>query len=177
LVRPRQHDLELSEKSGLRLDIYAAAMLLYDDVVAHRQAKPGTFARRLGREKWVKYFVFDPVRDARPIIANTDLNLVSEVLRRSGKHWLETVTGFRFSFRCRVEPIRYEIEQDSRDLLRISPFMRGRLSDDEMVEALLSFDITTPSRPESAAMRGRSRRPSRPKSPRRPNDQPKDNSR
>ena len=35
LVRPRQHDLELSEKSGLRLDIYAAAVLLYDDVVAH----------------------------------------------------------------------------------------------------------------------------------------------
>jgi AcrR family transcriptional regulator len=53
---------------------------------------------------------------------------------------------------------------------RISPFMRGRLSDDEMVEALLSFDITTPSRPESAATRGRSRRPSRPESPRRPND-------
>jgi AcrR family transcriptional regulator len=53
---------------------------------------------------------------------------------------------------------------------RISPFMRGRLSDDEMVEALLSFDITTSSRPESAATRRRSRRPSRPKSPRRPND-------
>jgi hypothetical protein len=35
LVRPRQHDLELSEKSGLRLDIHAAAVLLYDDVMAH----------------------------------------------------------------------------------------------------------------------------------------------
>jgi AcrR family transcriptional regulator len=47
---------------------------------------------------------------------------------------------------------------------RMSPFMRGGLSDDEMVDALLSFDITTPSRRESA------RRPSPPKSPGRPND-------
>jgi AcrR family transcriptional regulator len=53
---------------------------------------------------------------------------------------------------------------------RMSPFMRGGLSDDEMVEALLSFDITTPSQPESAATRGRSRRRSRPESPRLPND-------
>lgn len=35
LARPRQHDLKLGEKSGLRFDIYAAAVLLYDDVVAH----------------------------------------------------------------------------------------------------------------------------------------------
>jgi hypothetical protein len=42
-ARPRQHDLELREKPGLRLDIDATAMLLYDDVVAHRQTKPGTF--------------------------------------------------------------------------------------------------------------------------------------
>jgi hypothetical protein len=65
LVRPRQYDLELSEKSGLRLDIYAAAVLLYDDVVAHRQAKPGTFARGLGREKRVEYLLFDLIWDAR----------------------------------------------------------------------------------------------------------------
>jgi len=56
LVRSRQHDLELSEKSGLRLDIYAAAVLLYDDVVAHRQTKPGTFARGLGRENGLNIF-------------------------------------------------------------------------------------------------------------------------
>jgi hypothetical protein len=29
---------------GFCLDIDAAAVLLHDDVVAHRQAKPGTFA-------------------------------------------------------------------------------------------------------------------------------------
>jgi hypothetical protein len=35
LARPRQHDLEVSEKSRLRLDVDAAAVLFYDDVVAH----------------------------------------------------------------------------------------------------------------------------------------------
>src|SRR5260370_1273515 len=44
LVRPRQYDLELGEKPGLCLDIDAATVLLDDYVVAHRQAKPGTFA-------------------------------------------------------------------------------------------------------------------------------------
>src|SRR6202165_5415848 len=92
LARPRQYDLELGEKSGLRLDIDAAAVLFYDDVVAHRQAKPGTFAGRLSREEWVENFLLDAFRDAGPVVANADFNLVSEVLRRSGKHWLEAVT-------------------------------------------------------------------------------------
>src|ERR1700682_2985983 len=40
LACPRQYDLELSEQPGLRLDVDAAAVLLYDNVVAHREAKP-----------------------------------------------------------------------------------------------------------------------------------------
>src|SRR6202790_3660726 len=83
LVRPPQYDLKLSKKPGLRLDIDAAAVLFDDDVVAHRQAKPGTFTRGLGREERVEYFVFDLVRDAGAVIANTDLALVSEILGRS----------------------------------------------------------------------------------------------
>src|SRR5713101_2820847 len=119
LARARQYDLELSKKSRLRLDIDAAAVLFHDDVVAHRQAKPGTFARGLGCEKRVEYFLFDLFGEAGPVIANADFNLVSKVLRRSGKYWLEAVTGFRFPFRSSVEPVRYQIEQDSRNLLRI----------------------------------------------------------
>jgi hypothetical protein len=79
LACPRQYDLELSEQPGLRLDVDAAAVLLYDNVVAHRQAKPGTFARGLGCEERVEYFLFDLFRDAGAVIANTDFNLVSEV--------------------------------------------------------------------------------------------------
>ena len=68
MARPRQHDLELSEKTGLRLDIDAATVLFYDDVVARRQAKPGTFARGLSREERVEYFLFDLCRDAGPVL-------------------------------------------------------------------------------------------------------------
>src|SRR5271169_772262 len=117
-ARPRQNDPELGEHSGLRLDIDAAAVLFYDDVVAHRQAKPGTFAGRLSREEWVENFLLDPFRDAGPVVANADFNLVSEVLRRSGKHWLEAVTDFRSTFRRGVKSVRYQIEQDPWDFLR-----------------------------------------------------------
>ena len=37
-------------------------------------------------------------------------NLVSEIRRRSGKHWLEAVTGFYFAFCRSVETVRYQIE-------------------------------------------------------------------
>src|SRR6202521_4313122 len=120
LAPPRQYDLELGEKSGLRLDIDAAAVLFYDDVVAHRQAKPGTLARGLGREERVEYFLSDLFRDAGSIIPNTNFNLVSEVLRRGGKHWLATATAFHFALRRGVKSVRYQIEQDPRDLLRIN---------------------------------------------------------
>src|ERR1700730_17525790 len=119
LARPRQYDLELGEKSGLRLDINAAAMLFHDDVVAYRQAKPGAFARRLGREEWVEYFILGPFRDAGPVVANTNFNLVSEIFRRSDKRWLETIAGFCLAFGRGIESVRYQIEQDSRNLLRI----------------------------------------------------------
>jgi hypothetical protein len=110
LVLSRQYDLELCENSRLRLYIDATAVLLHDDVVAHRQAKPGTFARGLSREERIEYFRFGFFRDASPIIPNTDFNLVSEVLRRSGKYWFEAVTDFRFTFRRGVESVRYQIE-------------------------------------------------------------------
>ena len=61
----------------------------------------------------------DRLRNAGAVIANTDFNLISKVLRRSDKHRLEAFTGFRFSFHRGVEPVRYDIEQDARDLLRI----------------------------------------------------------
>jgi AcrR family transcriptional regulator len=44
---------------------------------------------------------------------------------------------------------------------RIRPFMRAGLSDEALVDALLSFDIQAPSRPVGAATRGRSSRPLR----------------
>jgi len=85
-------------------------MLLDDDVVAHRQAEPRSFTGGLSREEWIEYFLFDLVRDARAVIANTDFNLVSKVLRRSCKHRLKASAGLRFSSRRGVKPVRYDIE-------------------------------------------------------------------
>jgi hypothetical protein len=82
LACARQNDPELSEKPGFRLNIDATAMLPYDDVVAHRQAKPGAFARGLGREERVEYFFFDLFGDPGPIVANTDFDPVPEVSSR-----------------------------------------------------------------------------------------------
>ena len=81
----RQHDLELGEEFGLRIDVDAAAVLFHDDVVADRQARPGTFARGLGREERVEYLLLDLFRGASPVVANTDFDPVSEVL--SFSHW------------------------------------------------------------------------------------------
>ena len=94
-ARPRQYDPEFGELSGLCLDLDRAAMLFYDDVVTHRQPKSGAFARRLGREKRVEYFLFDLVRNSGAVVANANFDFVTEILCRSGQRRFEAVTGFR----------------------------------------------------------------------------------
>jgi hypothetical protein len=53
----RQNNPELGECARRSIDIYDAAMLFHDDVMAHRQTKSGAFTRRLGREKGVEYLL------------------------------------------------------------------------------------------------------------------------
>ena len=78
LASPRQHDFELCEKSRLRLDIDATAVLLHDDVVAHRQAKPGTFTGGLGREERVEYLLLHVGGDAGAVVTNPDFDGLAE---------------------------------------------------------------------------------------------------
>ena len=54
-------------------------MLFHDDVVAHREPKPGPFARRLGGEERVEHLFPDLVRDAGAVVANADLDMVAAV--------------------------------------------------------------------------------------------------
>jgi hypothetical protein len=85
LARPRQDDLELGETSGLRFNNDVAAVLLYDDVVAHRKAKSGTFARGLGREKGLNIFSLTssgtPVPLSRRRISIVSPDEVNEIAR------------------------------------------------------------------------------------------------
>jgi hypothetical protein len=78
----RQHDPEFNELPKLRLHIDAAAMLADDDVVAHRETKPGTFARRFSPEERIEYLLFYPVRDSGPIVTDANFDLVAEIPRR-----------------------------------------------------------------------------------------------
>ena len=46
-----KYDPELGKLTGSGANVDRAGMLLDDDVMADRQAKPGTLARRFGREE------------------------------------------------------------------------------------------------------------------------------
>src|SRR4030081_3889180 len=54
IARSRQNDREFRELPRLRPYIDCATVLLHDNVVAHRETKLGTFARRLGRKERVE---------------------------------------------------------------------------------------------------------------------------
>ena len=57
-----------------------AAVLLHDDVVTHRKAESGAFARRLGGEERIEHLVPDLGRNAGAVVADPDLDAVAEVL-------------------------------------------------------------------------------------------------
>ena len=67
--------------AGLGLDIDRAAMLFHDDVMAHRQSKPGAFAGRLGRKERIEHLFLDLGRDAGAVVANADFDGVAEISR------------------------------------------------------------------------------------------------
>src|SRR5262245_26304439 len=75
----RQPYRELAELTDLAIDHDATAVLLRHDVVAHRVAKPGTLARRLGGEEWSEQLVFDFFRDADAIVTHFDLRRVAQL--------------------------------------------------------------------------------------------------
>jgi hypothetical protein len=105
LAGPRQHDFELCELPRLRLHFDSAAVLFHDDVMAHRQAKPGAFARGLGREERIEDLLFYFGRDSGAVVANANFDLVTEILRRGAQRWLETITGFGLAFSCAIESV------------------------------------------------------------------------
>jgi hypothetical protein len=102
----RQDDPELGELAGLRIDLNRPAMLLDDDVVADREAKPGAFASWLGCEERVEQFVFHLGRNAGAVVANPDLDAIPEALGRGSKRWLVVAAiCFRFALGRRVKAV------------------------------------------------------------------------
>jgi len=101
----RQNNLELSKYARHGIDIYSAAVLFHDDVMAHRKTKSGAFTRRFSREEGIEYLFFYFGRYSGAIVTDADLDLVTKILRRGGQRRLEAITGIRLAFRRRVESV------------------------------------------------------------------------
>ena len=115
----RQDNPDFGELAGLRLDLDRAAMLLDDDVVADREAKPGTFSGRLGREERIEHLLLHLGRNAGAVVADPDFHAVAKVLGRGGKGRLVVAAiGFCFALGRRIKAIGNQIEQNPRDVLR-----------------------------------------------------------
>jgi|SRR5271163_3331263 len=72
---------KLGERAHFAVDLDRAAMLLRDDVVADREAKPGALAGRLRGEERLEQLVLDLGRDADAVVADTHLDRVAQIAR------------------------------------------------------------------------------------------------
>jgi hypothetical protein len=79
----RQHNPDLGELAGLRVDLDRAAVLLDDNVMTDRKAKSCALSRRFGGEEWIKHLFLHVGRNACTIISNPDLHLLAKVLGAS----------------------------------------------------------------------------------------------
>jgi hypothetical protein len=120
----RQDNPEFSECARHGIDIYHAAVLFHDNIMAHRQTKSGAFTRGFSREEGVEYLFFYFGRYSGAIVTDEDLNLVTQILRRGGQRRLETVTGIRFTFCCRVESV-FNLDCEGIPVLRCRPCCSG----------------------------------------------------
>src|SRR5271157_3186764 len=93
-------------------------MLLDDDVVTEREAKSGALAGRLGGEERIEHLFLHLRRDAGAIVADADLDPVTQTFGRGSKRRLETFSAPSLALGRGIEAVADEVEQDTRDLLR-----------------------------------------------------------
>ena len=81
-------------------------MLLGDDIVADRKAKPRAFASRFGREERLEELVPDLGWNAGAIVANADFDCITEISRRHLQGRLEIrVASLPLAFRGCIKAI------------------------------------------------------------------------
>src|SRR5579863_3709692 len=93
-------------------------MLLDDNVVTKREAKACPFAGWLRGKERIEYFLFYPGRNAAAVVANADLDTVTQVAGRGSNGWFVAVIRGPFAFLRRVDAIRNQVKKDARNLLR-----------------------------------------------------------
>src|SRR5262249_20522589 len=100
-------------------------MLLDDDVVSDGQAKAGALSSGFCREERVEHLVPYLGRDAGAVIAYPDLYTITKVSGYGRQRGLVTAVHLRFAFSRRIEAVRNQVQQDSRDFLREAVNLTG----------------------------------------------------
>ena len=103
--KPRKNDPEFGKLARTRIDLDRSSVLLDDNVVAERETKAGPLARWFGREEWIEHLVPHFRRDAAAIIANSDLDAITEIPGRGGKGRLVAIPQLRLALHGRVKSV------------------------------------------------------------------------
>src|SRR5271165_5146986 len=115
----RQMERELRKLTDLAVDGDRTAVLLHNDVVADRQAEPGALAGRLGGEKRLEQFVPDVGRNPNAVVADADLDRVTEIARRHLQRRAEVrCDTVALAFGRRVKAVCEQVEENAGDVLR-----------------------------------------------------------
>src|SRR5271165_2653040 len=113
----RQINSELGKLAELAVDGDRTAVLLHNDVVADRQAEPGALAGRLGGEKRLEQFVPDVGRNPNAVVADADLDRVTEIARRHLQRRAEVrCDTVALAFGRRVKAVCEQVEEIERDV-------------------------------------------------------------
>jgi hypothetical protein len=126
-VAARQCDGELRKFAQLRFDVDGPPMLLDNDIVARRQAEPGSFSSGLGGEERIEHLGLHRVCNASPVVTDANLNSVVEGFGRDGEpgHILR-VAAIRTLGVCGMEAVGNEVQQDAIEFLRIDVDLANR---------------------------------------------------
>src|SRR6185437_8296581 len=114
----RQPHRKFGELPRFGFDLDRTAVLLYDDVVTHRQAEPGAFTRRLGGEERVEHLFPHLGRNAGAVVADSDFDAVAEVAAGDVDDGIKGLAGFGLALGHRVKGVADQIEENSGDFLR-----------------------------------------------------------
>jgi hypothetical protein len=90
IALPWQDDSEFRELPRFGRHINSAPVLLYDDVVRHRETKAGSFTGWFGREEGIEHLFLHFDRDAGSIVANANFDGIPEVSGSRSEGRLET---------------------------------------------------------------------------------------
>src|SRR5262245_9980088 len=112
-------------------------MLLHDDVVSDGQTKARALSSGLRCKEWVEHLFPYLARNPIAVVANPNLNFVTEVFcRRSWGRLTNVAIALPLALCRRIEAVGDQVKESPRDLLRKNIDLTGR-----WIEAPLHIDL------------------------------------